>query len=339
MRQQHHKDSYKLQVTSCKSEKNLKLHSSLVTRYSLLVTHHVLRIANYGFTLVELMIAIVVGMLIIAGTFASYISQQRSFVAQDQVAEINYTSKIALDMIVNDIRETGFGVPDNLTGIARVPGCLGINGYTQKINFIAGTDDLTAAPDRITILGGFRLVGATFAAVAPGSTTLTLTDTTVLKSSGTFKEDRGYITIGGISFTVVDSIAENTLTLNSSTPIDKTFPVGVPVYLIENVTYQVVNGELQKVRRLAGAGCTTASDTDVIAQNIEDLQFVLVDSDGNGATDRIRVNILAQTARPDPDFQGQGNPPPTIENRDHASTNDSLRRRWWQMEVALRNPQ
>jgi hypothetical protein len=27
----------------------------------------------------------------------------------------------------------------------------------------------------------------------------------------------------------------------------------------------------------------------------------------------------------------------TIENRNHSATNDSFRRRWWQMEVDLRN--
>ena len=53
---------------------------------------------------------------------------------------------------------------------------------------------------------------------------------------------------------------------------------------------------------------------------------------------RIRLNLLARTARPDPNFQGQGNPPAAIENRNHSSTDDSLRRRLWQMEVALRNP-
>ena len=66
-----------------------------------------------GFTLIELLIALVISMVIIGAIYGSYISQQRSYIAQDQVAEMNSTSKIALDMIVNDIREIGFGLPDN----------------------------------------------------------------------------------------------------------------------------------------------------------------------------------------------------------------------------------
>ncbi len=286
-----------------------------------------------GVTLVELMIAIVIGMILIGSIYGTYISQQRSFTAQDQVAEMNSTSKISLDMIVNDIRETGFGVPDDLSSVTRPGGCTGINGYTQKINLT----DNTASEDQITILGGFRFVGNIAAAVSSGSTTLVLDDASKLNIT-----DKSYITIAGLSFAVVTAIAGNTLTLQ--TGIDRSYPVGVPVYLVENITYQVVfdatdnRWELRRVRRLAGSGCTTASDTDVIAENIEDLQFATVDTNGDGTTDRIRVNILAMTARLDPNFQGQGNPPSLIENRNHAATNDSLRRRWWQMEIDLRNP-
>ncbi|MEW6214402.1 MAG: prepilin-type N-terminal cleavage/methylation domain-containing protein, partial [Nitrospirota bacterium] len=283
-----------------------------------------------GFTLTELMIAIVIGMIVISATYATYISQQRSFTAQDQVAEMNSTSKIALDMIANDIRETGFGVPDDLTTVQRTVGCSGINGFTQKINLT----DNTASEDQITILGGFRLVGNIASAVSSGSTTLTLTDTSELNTT-----DRAYISIAGLSFAIVTAIDSGTNTLTLQTGLDRDYPAGVPVYLIENVTYQIVNGELQKVRRLNGGGCATNPDTDTIAENIEDLQFALVDiAPADGVTDRIRVNLLATTARPDPNFQGQGNPPATIENRNLAATNDSLRRRWWQMEVDLRNP-
>jgi prepilin-type N-terminal cleavage/methylation domain-containing protein len=320
MKRQYHKKSYKLQVTSYKFKNKEKL-----------VTHRGLRNKQHGFTLVELLIATAIGMIVIGALYGTYIAQQRSFTAQDQVAEMNSTSKIALDMIVNDIRETGFGVPSSLDTIERTAGCLGINGFTQAVNLT----DNSASEDQITLLGGFRKVGDLTAAAESGSTTLILTDISLLTDSGgNFQPDRGYISVGGIDMAVVTAVDGLTNTLTLQDGIQRSFPAGVPVYLVENVTYQVVNGELQSVRRLAGAGCATSPDTDVIAENIEDLQF---DGDGS-ATGRIRVNILASTARGDPNFQGQGNPPLTIENRNHAATNDALRRRWWQMEVDLRNP-
>ncbi|MFH1704214.1 MAG: prepilin-type N-terminal cleavage/methylation domain-containing protein [Nitrospirota bacterium] len=315
MKQQHHKNRNGLCV---KSEPSLKR----------LIAHHALRITHYGFTLVELMIAIFIGMIIIGATYAAYISQQRSFTSQDQVVEMNSTSKIALDMISNDIRETGFGVPTDLTTIQRLSGCLGINGYLQSINIT----DRTNGTDEITILGGFRLIGNIAAGVNTGSTTLTLSSISNLNTT-----DRSYISIAGLGFAIITGISGNTLTLHNSTPADRPYPSGVPVYLVENITYQVVNRQLQKIRRLGSSGCSTNSDIDVIAENIDDFQVITVDTNDDGTADRIRINILARTLRPDLNFQGQGNPPAQIENRNHAPTTDSFRRRWWQMEVDLRN--
>ncbi len=297
---------------------------------------------NGGFTLVELMIAIVIGMIIIGATYSTYISQQRSFVAQDQVAEMNTTSKIALDMIANDIREAGFGVPE--------AGTYNINGFTTVIT----PTDLTNAPDSITLVGGFRKAGtlcsnAAGLDIGPGDTQIVLvppSGSTTLNNINT--TDKKNISIGGISFGIVTGGGGATTTITLQNMVGRPYPrytdqngngkcddgEGVPVYVIEDITYQVVGTDLQRVRRLNGG----SPDIDVIAQNIEDLQIALVDINGDGITDRIRVNILARTARPDPNFQGQGNPPATIENRNLAATNDSLRRRWWQMEVDLRNP-
>ena len=315
MRQQHHKNRNGLYV---KSESSLKR----------LIAHHASRITHYGFTLVELMIALFIGMIIIGATYAAYISQQRSFISQDQVTEMNSTSKIALDMISNDIRETGFGVPSDLTTIQRPAGCLGINGYLQSINIT----DRTNSTDEITILGGFRLVGNIAAGVNTGSTTLTLSRISNLNTT-----DRSYISIAGLGFAIITGISGNTLTLHNSTPADRPYPSGVPVYLVENITYQVVNRQFRKIRRLGSSGCSTNSDIDVIAENIDDFQVTTVDTNDDGTADRIRINILARTPRPDLNFQGQGNPPAQIENRNHVSTTDSFRRRWWQMEVDLRN--
>jgi hypothetical protein len=283
-----------------------------------------------GASLVELMIALGIGMIITGAIYATYVSQQRSFTAQDRVSEMNSTSKIALDMIVNDIRDTGFGVPDALASFQKIAGCSGINGFVQKISFA----DNDKSEDQITLVGAYRQAGSLANAVSSGATQIILAGSTGILND----TDRSYISIGGLSFAMVTSISGNALTLNGSTPVDKSYPPGVPVYLVENVTYQVVQGKLQKKRHMAGSGCTTNADTDVIAENIEDLQFEMLDTNGDGITERIRVNILSRAEKPDPDFEGQGNPPSKIENRGHAATNDGYRRRWWQMEVDLRNP-
>jgi hypothetical protein len=241
---------------------------------------------------------------------------------------MNSASKIALDMISNDIRETGFGVPDDLRTIQRKDGCQGINGYLQNITVLNSDNDT----DEITILGGFRLVGNTIDDVNRGSTTLRLTNTEKLNTA-----DRSYISFAGLGFAIVTDIKGNKITLLNSTPTNRFYPAGTPVYLVENITYQIVNRKLQRVRRLNIGNCGTNPDIDVVAENIDDFQVAEVDTNNNGITDRVRINLLARTPFPDPNFRGQGNPPPQIEDRKHAPTNDSFRRRWWQIEVNLRN--
>ncbi|MGB9716416.1 MAG: prepilin-type N-terminal cleavage/methylation domain-containing protein [Thermodesulfovibrionales bacterium] len=322
MKQQHHKYLKALCLKRKRCSELVFKHNALRT------THYALRITNHAFTLIELMIALFIGMIIIGTTYAIYISQQRSFTSQDQVAEMNSTSKIAIDMISNDIRETGFGVPDDLRTIQRKAGCQGINGYLQKINIVNRNDDT----DEITILGGFRLVGNIVSDVTAGTTTLKLTNTEILNNT-----DRSYISFAGTGFAIVKDIKGNTITLFNSTPANKVYPSGTPVYLVENITYQVTNRKLQRVRRLNIGSCGTNPDIDVIAENIDDLQIAEVDTDGDGTTDRIRINLLARAPKPDPNFQGKGNPPIQIEDRKHKQTNDGFRRRWWQMEVDLRN--
>ncbi len=288
-----------------------------------------------GYSLVELLVVIVISMIITGAIYSSYISQQRSFTAQDQVAELNATSRISLNIIANDLRETGFGLMKN--------GTFNINGFTQVLTLT----DNTNAPDQITLIGAFRKAGTLCSngngdAVSPDDTSIVLVPPNGSEELDNVNTaDKRNISIAGITFGVVTTGGGTVYRLQLQDPIGESFPMytdlnangicddgeGMPVYLVEDYTYQIVGNELLRVRRLN----STDPDIDVIAQNVEDMQFALVNND------TVRVNILASTTRPDPNFQGLGNPPETIENHNLPATNDALRRRWWQMEVAVRN--
>ncbi|MEC4686509.1 MAG: prepilin-type N-terminal cleavage/methylation domain-containing protein [Nitrospirota bacterium] len=288
-----------------------------------------------GYSLVELLVVIVISLIITGAIYSSYISQQRSFTAQDQVTELNSTSRISLNIIANDLRETGFGLLEN--------GAFNINGFTQVLTLT----DNASAPDQITLIGAFRKAGTLCSngngnAISPDDTTLRLVPPEGSEGLDNINTtDKRNISIAGIRYGIVTSGGGAEFRIQLQDRVGESFPLytdlnangncddgeGVPVYLIEDYTYRVVGNELQRVRRLNDPD----PDIDIIAQNIEDLQFALVNSN------TVRVNILASTARPDPNFQGLGNPPQTIENRNLPATNDALRRRWWQMEVAVRN--
>lgn len=70
------------------------------------------RVQN-GFTLVELMIAMALGAIVAAAVLTSFLSQNRSYLAQDDMVEMQQNGRSALDMLTRDLRSAGFD-PNNL---------------------------------------------------------------------------------------------------------------------------------------------------------------------------------------------------------------------------------
>lgn len=66
-----------------------------------------------GFTLVELMIALLIGSIVIASVYTVFISQHRSYNAQENVVEMQQNLRVSMDMLVYDIRSAGYD-PNNL---------------------------------------------------------------------------------------------------------------------------------------------------------------------------------------------------------------------------------
>ncbi len=63
---------------------------------------------NKGFTLVEIMIALVISMILIAGMYASYRLQQRTQSTQDQLVEMQQNLRAAFTWLERDIRKAGY---------------------------------------------------------------------------------------------------------------------------------------------------------------------------------------------------------------------------------------
>ncbi len=264
-----------------------------------------------GYTLAELIIAITISLILIAGSYATYISQNRSFVIQESVSEVNTQSKIAQDMIVNDIKGAGFGIPQDMNIDP-------VNGLTTVIT----PADRTIAPDAVTIVGGFRTVGTLWPiGVEPGSAcplTIPLGTTQVrLIYSGTNVPnltDKRFLSIDGVDFvrvagcTITNGVCDSANTITLDRPLTMDFPLididgdgfcdaGRPVYLVEDTSYCVdANATLRRIRRNANLNnCTgiATSDDDAIAENVEDFQLVYaVDANNDGQTDDVNGNGL-----------------------------------------------
>ncbi len=335
---------------------------------------------NKGYTLIEVMIAVGISIILIAGASGTYIVQNRSYVAQESVSEINTQSKVSQDLIANELKSAGFGTPSDLNSDP-------INGITANVSL----DDRTWESDSITILGGFRMIGTLWpsgggpgmacpATISLGSTEVNLEYS---GSEGPNMSDKRFISIDGINFAQIENCTLSgnscTATITIDRALTQNFPLqdtdsdgfcdeGRPVYLVEDVSFCIdYESNLRRIRRNKLPGTCMGIDTsddDVIAENIEDLQFAFaVDADDDGATDdqngdllingddfidgntitdtstitATRINILARAKNADANYKQQGNAPSIIENRVHAPTNDDYRRRWLRTVVNMRN--
>src|SRR4030042_614950 len=97
-----------------------------------------------GVTLIELLIALVISGLLIAGLYRTFISQQKTYTVQEQVVDMQQNVRFAINRMMGEIRMAGFGNVGDVLGLVG-----GVNGFTQTI---------TPGPNTITIVGGFKQI-------------------------------------------------------------------------------------------------------------------------------------------------------------------------------------
>lgn len=98
-----------------------------------------------GFTLIELMISMAVGGIVMAAVMTSFFSQHETYLAQDEVVEMQQNARIAMDMLAHDIRTIGYD-PDN-RGAALTTSGIDANGTASTLTFTR--DDETGGLETI----------------------------------------------------------------------------------------------------------------------------------------------------------------------------------------------
>jgi type IV pilus assembly protein PilW len=95
-------------------------------------------LSRRGFTLIEILVAMALTGIVVGAIYTTYKSQQDTYMAQDQVAEMQLNLRAAAHIVASDIRMAGYnpkGIPD-LAGFVTTLPC----------NPAGPSDDLPVAP-------------------------------------------------------------------------------------------------------------------------------------------------------------------------------------------------
>ncbi|GEM_PF-446639 len=244
-----------------------------------------------GFSLVELLIAMVIASVVGIAGVSIFSSSNWSYKTQEDITEAQQNVRVATDRLAKDIRMAGFGLPDPPFSLT-----IGTGTFTSPIT----VTNSTIAPDTITILGiGYEAgtLDTTTAIVNCGngvqannsgancirlSAPATDSIDRFFNGAGAFQTTRIHISLGGARYIQLAAAGHNqanrTLVLGTPTTLDRSYPDNTPVYIIQAVQYTIAND-------LTGCSATNpclasndltelrGSGRQVLAENIEDIQF------------------------------------------------------------------
>jgi type II secretory pathway component PulJ len=66
------------------------------------------RFDSKGITLIELLVVLVICTVLIGGIYRLFVSQSRAYTVQDQVVEVQQNTRAAMEILLRDLRMTGF---------------------------------------------------------------------------------------------------------------------------------------------------------------------------------------------------------------------------------------
>jgi type IV pilus assembly protein PilW len=313
-----------------------------------------------GFTLIELMIAMVLGLLL-TGALLTMLAQARKSFQQDEVfASMQDESRYAMHELSNDVSMAGYIgdilVPEIIVFDASLAGSLGddcersdgesfayrlTDSSTGTDTTLMGLDNITAA-DAVDefgcLLAGELVAGTDIIAVKhlAGATTATadLEDgDVVVRYNGT-----------------VGSLFVHPITGSVPTPFEDRI-YSPTIYFIRNYTNALGDNLPSLCRKVLVGGATVNMTTECIAAGIENLQVEYgIDSTGDGSVDSyvssptpaerettvsVRLFMLARTSDADPGYTGDKTY--TLSNANSFSPTDSFRRRVYMTTVSVPN--
>jgi type IV pilus assembly protein PilW len=264
-----------------------------------------MRYAQRGFTLVEIMISIVIGLFLTAGMIQMFVGNRQTYRFNEALARMQENGRYALDRMASDLRMADFW------------GCAKRESMVNRLNpggfdpvGLGGADGAGGAPDSI------QMSGASGAGLRLASTVATVTADIVLdpprvgdadcdpafrvgaicgagdtalvsdcESADLFQVTGVGDTAGNATLGHQDSAtaAPPAGTVGNSTgSLSKLYGRGASVFVVRNVVYGIDTGSDPRSLRIAENG----NAPQPIAEGVQDMQIMYgKDTDGNGAAD------------------------------------------------------
>lgn len=168
------------------------------------------RAAARGFSLVELMIAMALGLLVVGAASAVFLSNQRTYQANEGLSRVQESGRVAFELLAREIRAAGGSACVSFApeeGVATADQQAFFNG----VGIVEGGNALASARDQLTLVSGDD---AAFPVSAATATTATLVLPTGTTASDLFEGgDRiVFCTARNTEIVTVSSVAGNTLT-------------------------------------------------------------------------------------------------------------------------------
>jgi prepilin-type N-terminal cleavage/methylation domain-containing protein len=235
-----------------------------------------------GVTLIELLIALVLSSMLTAALYRVFISHQKIYTVQDQVAEMQQNIRIAMGQMTREIRMAGYG--GNI---------LAIFGNVNRF-----TNIITPASEAITVILADE-VGELKQNASKGTQQLKVTNANIFNA-----DKKKYLCLDGLNNYLIQNVVTDTITLTA--PLAEDHPIHQPVYLVKAISYYIgLSGGKSALRRNENTG----GGGQPLAENIESLEFSYFDAKGdvtaNPADVRmVKVTVTARTSGLDPEYKG-----------------------------------
>ena len=256
-----------------------------------------------GVTLIELLLALVISAILVAGIHRTFIHQQKSYATQEQVADMQQNVRVAVNRMMREIRMAGFG---NIQGVLPVTFPVVGRTYPNVVNIdlpVAGALTIVSA-----IGGNATLSAQPGDSVGGGPLALNQIQVSALAEFDT--NDRKYISIGGLESHFITAIDGPNRVLTLNTDVGNFYRIGgknpTLVYAIRAISYRIANDASGRpiLRRDENIG----GGFQPVADNIESIEFRNPDGSTpiNPNSMSLQVAVTARTDRPDPDIQKTG---------------------------------